>query len=155
MKLEFIDHNTYKELDYEAIFDDLHNAFYRKYGKIINANSYIKIAWSSDLLLPQFLDLSSKIYAIGIDQNFAIYDFEKKYRIMYLDLRFLFCEMVKVNQKLFIATELEVIVVDLEDYNIIDTIPLPDMYDKIEINCDQIDIHCLENILIKYYTRDD
>ena len=74
---------------------------------------------------------------------------------MYLDLRFLFCEMVKVNQKLFIATELEVIVVDLEDYNIIDTISLPDMYDKIEINCDQIDINCLENILIKYYTRDD
>ena len=155
MKLEFIDHNTYKELDYEAIFDDLHNDFYRKYGKIIHANSYIKIAWSSDLLLPQFLYLSSKKYAIGIDQNFAIYDFEKKYRIMYLDLRFLFFEMVKVNQKLFIATELEVIVVDLEDYNIIDTISLPDMYDKIEINCDQIDIHCLENILIKYYTRDD
>ena len=74
---------------------------------------------------------------------------------MYLDLMFLFCEMVKVNQKLFIATELEVIVVDLEDYNIIDTISLPDMYDKIEINCDKIDIHCWENILIKYYTRDD
>ena len=154
MKLEFIDHNTYKESDFEAIFDDLHNDLYRKYGKIIHANSYIKIAWSSDLL-PQFLYLSSKIYAIGIDQNFAIYDFEKKHRIMYLDLMFLFCEMVKVNQKLFIATELEVIVVDLEDYNIIDTISLPDMYDKIEINCDQIDIHCLENILIKYYTRDD
>lgn len=155
MKLEFIDHNTYKKLDCEAIFDELHNDIYRKYGKIINANSYIKIAWSSDILLPQFLDLSSKIYAIGIDQNFAIYDFEKKHRIMYLDLMFLFCEMVKVNQKLFIATELEVIVVDLEDYNIIDTISLPDMYDKIEINCDKIDIHCLENILIKYYTKDD
>ena len=74
MKLEFIDHNTYKELDFEAIFDELHNDVYRKYGKIINANSYIKIAWSSDLLLPQFLDLSSKIYAIGIDQNFGLYD---------------------------------------------------------------------------------
>ena len=48
MKLEFIDHNTYKELDFEAIFDELHNDVYRKYGKIINANSYIKIAWSSD-----------------------------------------------------------------------------------------------------------
>ncbi|MGP1492277.1 MAG: hypothetical protein ACTTJJ_02595 [Prevotella fusca] len=96
-----------------------------------------------------------KIYAIGIDQNFAIYVFEKKQRIMYLDLMFLFCEMVKFNQKLFIATELEVIVVDLEEYNIIDTISLPDMYDKIEINCDKIDIHCLENILIKYNTGDN
>ena len=155
MRIKIIDHNTYKELDYDAIFDNCHNDFYRKYGKIINADSHTKIAWSSDLLLPQFLDLSSKKYAIGIDQNFAIYDFEKKHRIMYLDLMFLFCEMVKVNQKLFIATELEVIVVDLEEYNIIDTISLPDMYDKIEINCDKIDIHCLENILIKYKTGDN
>ena len=155
MKLKIIDYFTYKKLNYDSVFDDSHNDSYRIYGKLVEGNFYAKIAWSSDLLQPEFLKIYPKVYAIGIDQNFAIYDFEKKHRIMYLDLMFLFCEMVKVNQKLFIATELEVIVVDLEDYNIIDTISLPDMYDKIEINCDQIDIHCLENILIKYYTRDD
>ena len=53
MKLEFIDHNTYKESDFEAIFDDLHNDLYRKYGKIIHANSYIKI---DTISLPDMYD---------------------------------------------------------------------------------------------------
>ena len=155
MKLEFIDQNTYKELDFEAIFDNLHNDLYRKYGKIIHANSYIKIAWSSDLLLPQFLDLSSKIYAIGIDQNFAIYDFRKKHRIMCLDLMFLFCEMVMYDKKIFVATELEVFVIDIQQYEVIKTISLPDTYNKIETNCGKIEIHCMDNTLIKYQISDN
>ncbi len=46
MRIKIIDHNTYKELDYDAIFDNCHNDFYRKYGKIINADSHTKIRWS-------------------------------------------------------------------------------------------------------------
>ena len=103
---------------------------YRIYGKLVEGNFYAKIAWSSDLLQPEFLKIYPKVYAIGIDQNFAIYDFRNKHRIMCLDLMYLFCEMVMYDKKIFVATELEVFVIDIKQYEVIKTISLPDTYNK-------------------------
>lgn len=151
MKFEIIDYFTYKKINYDSVFDDSHNNSYRIYGKLVEGDSYAKIAWSSDLLQPQFLKIFPKVYAIGIDQNFAIYDFKKKHRIMCLDLMFLFCEMVMYNKKIFVATELEVFVIDIQQYKVVHTISLPDTYNKIEINCGNVEIHCMDNTFIKYH----
>ena len=75
MNIEIIDYDTYKRLNYDSVFKDYHNDSYRIYGKIVEGDSYAKIAWSSDLLRPQFIEVFPKIFAIGIDQDFAIYDF--------------------------------------------------------------------------------
>ena len=117
----------------------------------MEGNSYAKIAWSSDLLQPQFIEVFPKIFAIGIDQDFAIYDFDLKRRVMYLDLDFLFCEMAIFEKKILIATELEVIVIDTQKYKVIDTIPLQDIYDKMKINCGDVEIYCMDNSLKKYH----
>ena len=151
MKFEIIDYFTYKKINYDSVFDDSHNDSYRIYGKLVEGDSYAKIAWSSDLLQPQFLKIFPKVYAIGIDQNFAIYDFRKKHRIMCLDLMFLFCEMVMYNKKIFVATELEVFVIDIQQYKVVHTISLSDTYNKIEINCGNVEIHCMDNTFIKYH----
>ena len=151
MKFEIIDYFTYKKINYDSVFDDSHNDSYRIYGKLVEGDSYAKIAWSSDLLQPQFLKIFPKVYAIGIDQNFAIYDFKKKHRIMCLDLMFLFCEMVMYNKKIFVATELEVFVIDIQQYKVVHTISLSDTYNKIEINCGNVEIHCMDNTFIKYH----
>ena len=148
MKLKIIDYFTYKNLNYDLVFDDSHNDSYRIYGKLVEGNFYAKIAWSSLKIYP-------KVYAIGIDQNFAIYDFRKKHRIMCLDLMFLFCEMVMYDKKIFVATELEVFVIDIQQYEVIKTISLPDTYNKIETNCGKIEIHCIDNTLIKYQISDN
>ena len=137
MNIEIIDYDTYKRLNYDSVFKDYHNDSYRIYGKIVEGDSYAKIAWSSDLLQPQFIEVFPKIFAIGIDQDFAIYDFDLKRRIMYLDLGFLFCEMAIFEKKILIATELEVIVID--------TIPLQDTYDKMKINCGEVKIYCMDH----------
>ena len=151
MKFEIIDYFTYKKINYDSVFDDSHNNSYRIYGTLVEGDSYAKIAWSSDLLQPQFLKIFPKVYAIGIDQNFAIYDFKKKHRIMCLDLMFLFCEMVMYNKKIFVATELEVFVIDIQQYKVVHTISLSDTYNKIEINCGNVEIHCMDNTFIKYH----
>ena len=151
MKFEIIDYFTYKKINYDSVFDDSHNNSYRIYGKLVEGDSYAKIAWSSDLLQPQFLKIFPKVYAIGIDQNFVIYDFKKKHRIMCLDLMFLFCEMVMYNKKIFVATELEVFVIDIQQYKVVHTISLSDTYNKIEINCGNVEIHCMDNTFIKYH----
>ena len=151
MKFEIIDYFTYKKINYDSVFDDSHNNSYRIYGKLVEGDSYAKIAWSSDLLQPQFLKIFPKVYAIGIDQYFAIYDFKKKHRIMCLDLMFLFCEMVMYNKKIFVATELEVFVIDIQQYKVVHTISLSDTYNKIEINCGNVEIHCMDNTFIKYH----
>jgi len=145
MNIEIIDYDTYKRLNYDSVFKDYHNDSYQIYGKIVEGNSYAKIAWSSDLLRPQFIEVFPKIFAIGIDQDFVIYDFDLKRRIMYLDLGFLFCEMSIFEKKILIATELEVIVIDTQQYKVIDTIPLQDIYDKMKINCGEVKIYCMDH----------
>ena len=55
MNIEIIDYDTYKRLNYDSVFKDYHNDSYRIYGKIVESDSYAKIAWSSDLLRPQFI----------------------------------------------------------------------------------------------------
>jgi hypothetical protein len=69
---------------------------------------------------------------------------------MYLDLGFLFCEMAIFEKKILIATELEVIVIDTQQYKVIDTIPLQDTYDKMKINCGEVEIYCMDNSFKKY-----
>ena len=64
---------------------------------------------------------------------------------MYLDLDFLFCEMAIFEKKILIATELEVIVIDTQQYKVIDTIPLQDIYDKMKINCGEVKIYCMDH----------
>ena len=64
---------------------------------------------------------------------------------MYLDLGFLFCEMAIFEKKILIATELEVIVIDTQQYKVIDTIPLQDTYDKMKINCGEVEIYCMDH----------
>lgn len=150
MKFEIIDKHAYEELNCNSVFDNSHNEFNRKFGKITVSCSYAKIAWSSDLLLPQFFKISNKIYTIGVDQNFAIYDFEEKRRIMFFNLMFLFYEMVEFGIYILVATELEIVMVDIQKYKIIDIIPLPDTYKKIEINGNIIKIYCLNDRFIKY-----
>ena len=71
-------------------------------------------------------------------------------RVDYLDLGFLFCEMAIFEKKILIATELEVIVIDTQQYKVIDTIPLQDTYDKMKINCGEVEIYCMDNSFKKY-----
>ena len=58
--------------------------------------------------------------------------------------------MVIFDKKIFIATELEVIIIDTQQYKVIDTIPLQDTYNKIKINCDEVEIYCMDNTIEKY-----
>ena len=150
MNIEIVDYAIYKRLNYDSVFKDCHNDSYQIYGKIMEGDSYAKIAWSSDLLLPQFIEIFPKIFAIGIDQDFAIYDFDSKRRIMYLDLKFLFCEMIIFEKKILIATELEVIIIDTRQYKVINTIPLQELYEKMKINCGEVDIYCMDNTFQQY-----
>ena len=150
MNIEIIDYAIYKRLNYDSVFKDCNIDSYQIYGKIMEGDSYAKIAWSSDLLLPQFIEIFPKIFAIGIDQDFAIYDFDSKRRIMYLDLKFLFCEMIIFEKKILIATELEVIIIDTRQYKVINTIPLQEIYEKMKINCGKVEIYCMDNTFQQY-----
>lgn len=58
--------------------------------------------------------------------------------------------MVEFGIYILVATELEIVMVDIQKYKIIDIIPLPDTYKKIEINGNIIKIYCLNDRFIKY-----
>ena len=81
MNFKIINEQTYKRLDCDIVSEDSCAASNHSFAKIEVCGSVFKIAWASDseLIRPQFLRLSPNIYAIGIDQNFLIYNINKKY----------------------------------------------------------------------------
>ena len=49
-----------------------------RFAIITNGTNSFKIAWYSDLIDPVITEITTDIYCIGIDQNFAIIDFQKR-----------------------------------------------------------------------------
>ena len=103
------------------------------------------------ICLHLFLSKSpQKKFAVGIDQNFAIYDFNTSHRILFISLDFLFYETIKFKHYLFVATELEIIVIDTQQWCAIYTIPLLDTYKKLVITGNNIEIYCLNGTITQY-----
>lgn len=150
MTFEIIEEQIYKDLACDSIFKDSQDAYNRKFGIITEGTIMAKIAWTSDLLQPIFMEIFSKIFAVGIDQNFAIYDFNTSHRILFLSLDFLFFETIKFKHYLFVATEFEILVIYTQQWRVIYTIPLLDTYKKLVITGNNIEIYCLNGTFTQY-----
>ena len=150
MTFDIIEEQTYKDLACDSIFEDSQDAYNRKFGIITEGTIMAKIAWTSDLLQPIFMEIFSKIFAVGIDQNFAIYDFNTSHRLLFISLDFLFFETIKFKHYLFVATEFEIIVIDTQQWCVIYTIPLLDIYKKLVITGNNIEIYCLNGTFTQY-----
>ena len=145
--LEKISQDEFDRLEVPEIFTKDKSS--RCYGVIKNDCQKYKLAWQSDLVEPVLAEVGVGIVSIGIDQHFALLDFIKNNVLLKLVLYFTFLDSKIFQRNLFIGTEFEVLRVNLTTYEVVNSYPLPEIFEEIVFFENSFIIKCAENVTIK------
>jgi hypothetical protein len=121
----------------------------RCFGVIESKASDYRFGWQSDLLDPIIKKVDENIYAIGIDQNFAVVDFAQKRVLLNLSLFYNFHTVHSLNGYVFICTELEVLVINKLTFETVQSITLPDFFEKLVFEDEKIKVVCVGQLVVE------
>ncbi len=145
--LEKISEESFNNLTSKVLFNDSTTS--RCFGEINGAPTKFRLGWQSDLIDPVISELVPGIFGVGIDQNFAIADFNTGNELLNLNLDYSFLTLQKFEESLFVISELEVIEIDLSNFTVINTHALPDLYQDIEKKDGYFEISCEGGFVVK------
>ncbi len=140
-----ISENEFTASPAELLFKD-DDIFNRKFSLLQGTN--YKLAWQSDLLSPAITEIKPFIFAIGIDQNFAIVDTSNSTIPLKLTLDDFFCTTKIFGGVLFVASQLQLIKIDLQTYSITKKYDLPEFYDSMNVKGIGYEVHFMENTVL-------
>jgi hypothetical protein len=140
-KIEFEDTNV------PILFED--SPTDRRFAIATFNNYSYRFAWQSDLMNPNILKIKEKVYAIGIDQNFSIIDFEINSIVYNVKLFYNFLDMRLHNELLYVITELEIIVITVINFKTNENFDLPDNFDSISFFKDCITVKCMDGTFLE------
>jgi hypothetical protein len=141
ISLKSIDENSFQKSKNKLFSDQKTD---RCFAEIRTKNKVYTIAWRSDLIEPDLYEISDSIFAIGVDQKFIIVNSFSDLILFNVDLIYNFHKVKKVGKSLFVATELEVYEIGLQDYSLKTKLDLPDYFEKIEIKNNALFITCID-----------
>jgi hypothetical protein len=136
-----ITENDFDNSKYPLLFKS--DGLNRKFALISNNDINYIIGWQSDLVNPKVFELTRCHVLIGIDLNFAIIDFCAAQVLSKMELTFNFIDIIKMKNRLFLITEMEVLELGTEKYNIINTCLLSDIIEEIIVTEESIDLRCI------------
>jgi hypothetical protein len=102
------------------------------------------VAWQSDLMNPVMIEITPSIACIGIDQHFAIVDFSINSVCCNLQLDYNFHAMELFDNILLVATELEILKIELTTFSTVAIFPLPDVFESMCIHNDTLEVICMD-----------
>lgn len=105
-----------------------------------------KLAWHSDSIDPVVTEVKPGVFGVGIDLNFAVLKNESV--LLNIPLESYFLSVEKLKDRLFVATQLEVIELN-SDYSVKRSYALPDFFEKIAEDDQGIVIHCMNREKVK------
>lgn len=147
MKIKLLSEKEYTSEPLSELFEA--DKYTRCYGLIEKDNiPLFKLAWRSDLISPNFVEISPEKYIIGIDNNVAIIDFNKSISLKNIKLQYNYIESIVNNRKVYIATDLEVLIFEINNINLILSVQLPDSYDRIFFRGKYTFISCANDLEI-------
>lgn len=111
-------------------------------------NKSYKLSWQSELVEPVVKIQDDSICMVGVDLNFAIFNFHTSEIFLNLQLEYFFCTIKFHGNSMYIITEMEVIKIDVMSFDIIDRIILPDLFMKFYIDNGNSIIECFGGELI-------
>lgn len=152
MKIDFkeISELDFERLDSPVLFGDKSD---RSFGSIlIQGQELYKISWNTTLIKPNILVIN-KVVCIGIDLTFVIFDFDKKNILLELNLDYFFYDVKIHNEYLYVITELEIIKLNISNFEICKKYDLPDYFSDIEFQEDNIMIRCITDKIV--YIKDN
>jgi hypothetical protein len=141
-----ISDTEFKKLDCPILFEN--EPYNRKFGIITNKKNNLGLAWGSDLIIPEIVEIESDIISVGIDQNFAIVNFNNGNILINIDLFYNFLTVKIYHRKIFVITELAIITIDQKSFLKLDEYDLPDMFKEIIFNDSHVVVKCSDGTSI-------
>jgi hypothetical protein len=138
--LEIISPDKFNTIQFKIFEDILLN---RVFGIIRYEKKEYGIAWQSDILSPVITEISDGIYSIGVDQNFAIVNFNIDKIEFNTTLTYNFCNSYIYKEDIYIISELEVIKMNVQTFEIQDCYALPDIFEEIFFENNHLEITCM------------
>ncbi len=147
--LKEVSEDEFEKTDCPILFD---NAPYnRMFGILTNKRNCFRLAWRSELIKPDVLEVYPGIISIGIDQNYAIANLNDATIPINLYLSSYFLTQKLYRNRLLVITQLEIVIIDMTSLEILDEYDLPDLFEDIEYNDNELIIRCWgRDITIKY-----
>jgi hypothetical protein len=139
-----ISESEYEQSVYPVLFEEENNRVYAT----ISDNTGFKFAWQSDKIKPCLVKVNANVFALGADTNFAIIDLFSQKIILKIQLDCFLYDIKIIENFLHVITELEIVTIDLFDYEIIKRYDLPDILETIEIMDTGILINCMDGQII-------
>jgi len=147
VRLENVTRGDFKYNNCPILFEDA-NANNR-FALITKGKYSYRLAWHSDLINPVILEINSNVVSIGVDQNFAIIDFNNNSILFNLNLIYNFLNVFLFKDWIFIVTELEIIKVGKNIFQVLEEYALPDLFEEIFFKGDRIEVRSADNNIIE------
>ncbi|HEX8576093.1 MAG TPA: hypothetical protein VF677_07335 [Flavobacterium sp.] len=141
-----IEETEFNKLNIPILFSDAKTN--RCYGIISNHNYSYRFSWQSDVVKPNITEVKNGIYAIGIDQNLSIIDFNINSITCSLELTYFFYDTKIFDNFIYIITELEIIKIDIIAFKIIKEYELPDVFKEMVFANNKVRVQCLDDNII-------
>lgn len=148
IRLKSINEEKYYQSSSPILFED--KRCDRSFAFLTNELIEYKFGWQSDLIEPELRVLSDTHCSIGIDLDFIILEFMTGKIEIKLSLDSFFFETKVIKEMLYVICEFEIIIINLKNFQISEIVPLPDVYQRMEINDDNIIIITLEGRSVVY-----
>jgi hypothetical protein len=115
-----------------------------RFGEIYCNEHLFKFGWNSENIIPKIIEINNNVYAIGIDQYFAIIDFNTGYICLNYDLFYNLYDLKVHQNNILIATELEILILNKFNYSILKKVPLLEFYDDIDFDNNKFKIRTID-----------
>lgn len=145
--MSHIPKDEFYSLRLPVVFNDKSTS--RSFGVIaIAGKPCFKMAWQSDLVEPVITEIRNDVVSIGIDQNLAIVNFTTNAILLNVELTYNFLTTEVLNERILMATELEVLEINSTSFEILHTYLLPDLFEEFVFENGTAEVRCAGNIVV-------
>jgi len=136
----------FSQLDCPVLFQDAADDQY--FGRIQKGNYPFKFGWIRETASPSLTWLDNHTCALGIDKNFTIIQFESGTILANMALDSYFVGTYPTSEALLIATQLEILKLDLSTYTVIESVELPDFFVSMDTHSLPNTVECFDGSII-------
>ncbi|TDX08376.1 hypothetical protein [Flavobacterium sp. S87F.05.LMB.W.Kidney.N] len=115
------------------------------FGEIQWNGCVFQFGWRGDFILPVVKEIDLMRFGLGVDFNFVIVDIVKKEIIYKIELDDYFINFIVKGNVIYIASELKVIQLEIDNFEILNEFYLPEIFDDFVITNDSIIASCIDN----------
>ena len=118
------------------------------FGEIQWNGRVFQLGWRGDFILPVIKVIDSINFGLGVDFDFIIVHCEKEEIRYKIELDEYFINFIVIENEIYIASELKVIQLGINNIKILNEFYLPEIFDRFVVTKNSIIASCIDNQIV-------